>query len=349
MVAGGIPEAAPDTSPPAGFFAGLAAAFRRHRPQGSLRWNFSGAFTELDRRFGRSAPAVDGPVEPAHTGTTDAAPDAAPDAAEGRRRVVHDAVERRVLERLKPWVVTQAHVVASEVVADALVGPVRRFDEGLSWTVEAFRFLAARVETMESAAELRRSPVEGAAWLAPVTPLATRTQPLVEWLVANRGDGPVVHAESGDGALVTALVKAGIPAIGVEPRGSVAWAAAERQVDVRIGPVDAVLGELGDTPLGGVVLSGVVDRLPVEELVALLALVAGRVAPGAPVVVVGTSPDDARSLWGPVAWDLLPGRPLHPETWEHLLDRGGFGDVSRLDDAAGADSAFYMVKGLRKA
>ncbi|MHB8219945.1 MAG: hypothetical protein ACYDHU_06435 [Acidimicrobiales bacterium] len=342
MVAGGMPDAARDAPPPAGFFPGLAAAFRRHRPQGSLRWNFSGAFTELEKRFARSPAAAE---HPAATGTADAG---TADAGTGRR-VVHNAVERHVLERLKPWVVTQAHAVASRVVADALVDPVRRFDEGLASTVEAFRFLAARVEAVESDTELRRSPVEGTAWLAPVTQLTTRTEPIVAWLLAHRQDGPVVHAECGDGGLVAALLTAGIPAIGIEPRGSVAWTAAERQVDVRIGPVHAVMEELADTRMGGAVLSGVVDRLPVEELVGLLALVTGRVGPGAPVVVVGTSPEAARNLWGPVAWDLLPGRPLHPETWELLLDRGGYEDVGRLDDGAGADSAVFMVKGRRKA
>lgn len=363
VVAGGMPDPAHEAPPPT-FFAELTAAFRRHRPQGSLRWNFAGAFTDLEKMLGRPV-AVDPTGEPTDASTdastdapTDASTDASNDPAGGPapastdgspgRRVVHDVVERHFLERLKPWVVTQAHAVASRVVTDALVGPVRRIDQGLASTVEAFRFLAARVEAVEADAERRRHPVEGIAWHVPATPFGDRTQLAVSWLLAHRKDGPVVHAECGDGELLAALVAAGAPALGIEPRGSVAWRAAEHQVVVRVGPVADVLGELGEASAGAVVLSGVVDRLAVGDLVALLDLVHQRLAPGAPVMVAGTTPDAARALWDPVAWDLLPGRPLHPETWEVLLDRAGFTDVSRLDDGGGDGSALFMVIGARR-
>ncbi len=364
VAAGGTPDPVHDAPPPT-FFSGLAAAFRRRRPQGSLRWNFSGAFTDLDKGFGRSAPgtpAGEPTGTPAHeptqrptqkpTGPTGGPTDGpvdAPAAGTPGRRVVHDAVERHVLERLKPWVVTQAHAVASGVVADALVGPVRRFEQGLASSVEAFRFLAARVEAVEADADRRRHPVEGMDWLVPATPFGEHIRLAVDWLLAHRSDGPVVHAECADGELVAALVAAGVPAFGIEPRGSVAWRAAERQVDVRVGTAADVLGEMDEASAGAVVLSGVVDRLAVGDLVELLGLVRRRLIPGAPVLVAGTTPDAARALWGPVAGDLLPGRPLHPETWEILLERAGFTDVSRLTDGRGAGSALYMVTGGRSA
>jgi hypothetical protein len=86
----------------------------------------------------------------------------------------------------------------------------------------------------------------------------------------------------------------------------------------------------------------VVDRLPVEELVALVETAVERLAAGAPLVVVGTRPETADG-WDPVARDLLPGRPLHPETWEVLLARAGFVEVGRLEPLPGGSATLAYV------
>ena len=99
----------------------------------------------------------------------------------------------------------------------------------------------------------------------------------------------MVHGECGDGELALALMAAGLPC-GAEPRRAVAWRAAERGVDVHLGPVPrSCWPSVPAGTLGGVVLSGVVDRLTVEDLVALLALATDRLGEGAPLVVVGTA------------------------------------------------------------
>jgi hypothetical protein len=54
-----------------------------------------------------------------------------------------------------------------------------------------------------------------------------------------------------------------------------------------------------------------------------------------------------REAWGtgPTAAeaDLVPGRPLHPDTWRTVLPEQGFTDVSVLDAGAGA----YVVTATR--
>jgi hypothetical protein len=365
-----MPRSAQGTPPPAELWSEVAAAFRRHRPQGSHRWNFAGAFADLERRFGQvrpvaedpgpqGGPAINASEEPPAAGT-----DEPPAAGSLEPRPVHSVFRRQVLERLAPWVDARARSVATEVVTEALAEPVRRLDgdvrrldggvlgleSGMASAVEAFRFLAARLETLESAADRRRSPVDAIEWLVPPADDAL-TGPLCEWLAANHGHGVVVHAECGRGALVEALGAVGVTTVGIEPRGLVAYEASVRGAEVRVGPADAAIAEMDPGSAGGMVLSGVVDRVSVDELVRLLALATSRIQPGAPLVVVGTDPAAARDVWGPVAWDLLPGRPLHPETWEELLARGGYEDVGRLEDARGAGSAVpqFVVKGRRPA
>ncbi|HUA96065.1 MAG TPA: hypothetical protein VMB82_11135, partial [Acidimicrobiales bacterium] len=188
--------------------------------------------------------------------------------------------------------------------------------------------LGARVEQLEDAVARRSTPVDAVGALAP-TPTGSWVHPVADWLVDLGPDGPVLHGECGGGELVVALAAAGIDARGVEPRGDTAWQAADQGVPVVVGELPDLLAVQAPGSLGGLVLSGVVDRVPIEELVALVEVSAARLAEGAPVVVVGTSPEAAAG-WDPAARDLLPGRPLHPETWELLLARAGFVDVGRL-------------------
>jgi hypothetical protein len=210
--------------------------------------------------------------------------------------------------------------------------------------IEALRFLGARVEWLEDAVARRSTPVDAVGALAP-TPPVSWVRPVTDWLVALGPDSPVLHGECGDGELVVALAAAGIDASGVEPRGDTAWQAADQGAPVVVGELPDLLGAQPPGSLGGLVLSGVVDRLAIDELVALVEVSATRLADGAPVVVVGTSPEVV-SGWDAVARDLLPGRPLHPETWGLLLARAGFVDVGRLE--GGSDGGpVYVVTARR--
>jgi hypothetical protein len=94
--------------------------------------------------------------------------------------------------------------------------------------------------------------------------------------------------------------------------------------------------------LGGVVLSGVVDRLPVHALLPLLGQCRRTLADGAPVVVVSEPVGAVGSRQAP-AVDLVSGRPLHEATWALLLDRTGFVEVAPLPGDAGRDGRFAVT------
>lgn len=335
-------EPAPGATPPPppGFFFELAEAFRRHRPQGSARWNFSDAFTRLEEQVGSP---------PAGTGTgpvgTEAATVAGDRDARARHNPARRLLDRSVADRLAWWVDERAAAAARRATKEALGERPDAVTAGFDATLEAFRFLAARVERLEEAAADRRDPIDGMAWLVPGPELGPWTAPVVEWVARAYVAGEVVHGECGDGGLAVALAAAGLPVRGAEPRGSVAWEAAERGVDVHLGPVEELLGSAAPGSLGGLVLSGVVDRLPVDELVALVSSAADRLAGGAPLVVVSATPSTVAVGWDAVARDLVPGRPLHAETWALLLARAGYEEVGPLEGPAGQPT--YALKGRR--
>jgi hypothetical protein len=82
-----------------------------------------------------------------------------------------------------------------------------------------------------------------------------------------------------------------------------------------------------DDALAGMVLAGVVDRAPLGVQVALIERAARVLRSGGRIAIVASSP----AAWGasnPVEADLAPGRPLHADTWAHLLTERGFGDVA---------------------
>lgn len=185
----------------------------------------------------------------------------------------------------------------------------------------AVRLLAERVDLLEQA-----SPVVTESQAAPwAEDLSAWTALVVE---KTQGvPGRVVHAEAGDGALLTALSAAGVDAYGVDPF--------ERpelvNLEVRDDEVLVHLRALPEGVLGGVVLSGCVDRLPVGAQVQLADLAVAKVAPGGVVVVISRDPrswegDDPNRLV-----DLAPGRPLRSETWSHLLDERGMEDVGVVE------------------
>jgi hypothetical protein len=188
---------------------------------------------------------------------------------------------------------------------------------------------------LEEQAEQRERPIDGAAWLAPASDLGGWTALVCEHIAAATPAGTVLHADCGDGSLLTALRNSGLEAIGIEPRGMVALHPLEQGHQVTIAEVTDVLPSCPTRSLGGLVLSGVVDRVPVHVLVLLLAHAERALMAGAPVVVIATDPDAARSTWSDTTSDLVDARPLHASTWESLLRQAGFVSVGYVHDPNG--------------
>ena len=90
------------------------------------------------------------------------------------------------------------------------------------------------------------------------------------------------------------------------------------------------LRALPEASLGGLVLSGCVDDRALGEMLEIADRAAAVLAPGGRVVVVSDGPAAWARQTDPVVADLAPGRPLHPETWCHLLGERGFRDL-RVD------------------
>lgn len=334
------PAPAEDPPPsPAGFAEELRRAFGRRRPQGSIRWNFSGAFDRLEREYGSGAHPMPG-REVAEKVTELPGGDDPPE-----RSVFRRLADRVVVDRLRSWVDVRASAAAARVADQALARQDVWVAEGLGTAVEAFRFLSARVEVLETTADRCREPVGGSFWLVDPPDLAPWEAPLAEWLGESHRGGAVLHAECGDGALSAALAASGLPVRCAEPRGTYAWKAAARGLPVRLGPALDALVEEPPGSLGGIVLSGVVDRSPLDDLIGLVAVARDRLEPGGSVVVIGTRPETAAASWGERAHDLLPGRPLHATTWELVLDQSGFGEVHVL--AGPPEAPTYAVAGVR--
>jgi hypothetical protein len=237
----------------------------------------------------------------------------------------------QVLERAEQS--TFVDVLAPTASAQPLVGHVKRvIRKAIIWEVRyvaqqvsgfaaavtrAVRLLGTRVDDLERLSPApARLRVEAASAAAPLD--AGFWSPVVLELLAGVS-GRVLHAEAGDGGLVAALVDAGFDAYGVDPVERPAPA----RLEVRTDDVAGHLRALPDDALGGLVLSGCVERLPVGALAELAALAAARVAPGGKVVVVSADPRGWERHRPPVEVDLAGARPLHDETWCHLLRARG--------------------------
>lgn len=274
---------------------------RRKRESGDLPPHLE---RELDIVFARYAPvrALDGDFDQVLVRAEQSTfIDVLAPTASSRPVVPH---VKRVVRKVVVWII--------RYVAQQASG----FNEAIT---RAVRLLGKRVDALEEATGTRsvaRFEGEGEAVTTPLPDSAHWTPVLVDAL---RGaSGRVLHAESGDAGLVRALVAAGVDAYGVDP-----VAARDADLDVRLDGVVEHLGKVPEDTLAGIVLSGCVDRFPKAALLRLADQAVARLASGGVLVVVGTDPVTWERERSPVEVDLGAGRPLHAETWAHLLRERG--------------------------
>jgi hypothetical protein len=286
------------------FMAEIEAEVRARREAGDLPADME---RELDLAFARFAPvgAMGDDFESVAARAEEAAfLVLAPPPMTGGRGV---PFVKRVLRKLMLFYV---HHVAEQVTAQALV------------LTRGLRLLGKRVDQLE-----RVVPGEGpgAGIVAPSLPDLKAWEPLLlGGLVGCRGR--VLHAGCGDGGLVEALRRGGVDAYGVDPSPD---AVVGDGAGLELRPVNALdhLRAVGAGALAGLVLTGCVDRSVPAVQRELAELGASRLVAGGRLALVGTSPAAWERTAGPVAADLAPGRPLHPETWVALLEAAGFSDV----------------------
>lgn len=263
---------------------------------------------DLDAIFARFAPAV--------TGGDDLA--SALDAAERasfvdvdvptESRIAAVGPVKRVLRKLVGWYL---RYLAQQMSAFA------------TSSVAALRHLARRVEDLESATPGASARVlEQARSVAP-PPMVSGFEASVVEVLRGR-TGRVLVAECGDGTLLRLLVEAGADAYGVDPQASPTHELGRSGLEVRVDEALVHLRAVGEEALAGLVLTGCVDRLGLGAQIELAERASATLADAGRIVVLGTAPEAWTRSVDAVTADLTPGRPLHGETWAHLLDAHGF-------------------------
>ena len=192
-------------------------------------------------------------------------------------------------------------------------------------TLRALRILGGRVDALErrspatdARVQLARAPAE----LDDVSAWATVCTAELKTASAR-----VVHAECGNGALLDALVGAGIDAYGVDPRLDAARVSDAHRLEARTEEALEHLQSIPAGELGGIVLSGCVDTLVLGDKIELVDQATRCLAEGGALIVIGRDPKATTNEADEIALDLAPGRPLHAATWAHLVTRAGCADV----------------------
>lgn len=310
----------------------LLDAFDRLRPQGTLGWNFDDAVRRL----------VEPGEAPGRPGGWSGLPGGLWQrgrSSKASERVLGDVV-KSVAQDLSEY--TDRAVEEGHQVSEYALAELRQS------ALDAIRFLAARVERLENSvdpvgmrvAQLDLPNFDGSEW----------ADAAAGWTEA-RADLPVVLGELGDDALLAALIASGVQVEGVDPRGDVVWAA-EAKFQVGMGRIDIVFAEvvdylrsLSDASRGCVVLAGCVDRFDLVQKMEL-ADEARRVLAGGGILALLTTDQVAwDASLGPVVRDLLPGRPLHPETWLAVLAHRGLSDPRWLHPSQGSVHAVVAEVG----
>lgn len=198
-----------------------------------------------------------------------------------------------------------------------------------AWSVSRmFHVLVDHVEDLEAAVETQRTPALPASAVPATDPNAEWWAP--EAVRALDGvKGRVLQADCGNGSLVEALVAVGVDSYGVDADETAIEPAVERGLDVRGEPMLAHLEVVAGEALAGLVLTGSVQWLHPNERERLVQLAASRLAVDGVLVLHSSTPEAWVAGTAHLLTDLAPGRPLHADTWSHLLAEHGFRTTSR--------------------
>ena len=148
--------------------------------------------------------------------------------------------------------------------------------------------------------------------------------------------GRVLIGDLPDVRLLGTLRSQGLDVYGV----AAADTPVQDMVDIRQQDLFDHLGDLQDRSLAGFVLCGIPDRGSMNEQLRALRLLLLRSKPGAAIAVIVINPETWATKLGPVATDLLHGRPMHAQTWSYLLAREDASEVTIIESS---DSSCYLV------
>ena len=153
--------------------------------------------------------------------------------------------------------------------------------------------------------------------------------------------GRILMTDSVDLDLLRSLQNPGHSAYGVGPT----VIPVNDDLELRYESAMDHLNVLPDESLAGLILTGMTDRLSLNEQLRTLRKALDKCAPGARIAISITLPKYWEEVLGPVGSDLLDGRPLHPETWVHLLNRE---HAQNISFAIASDQSSAVVMAILK-
>ena len=137
----------------------------------------------------------------------------------------------------------------------------------------------------------------------------------------------VLDIGCGRGELLRLLSERGVRAKGVELNAEMVRRCRERGLDVVEGDGLAYLESLPDESLGGLFAGQVVEHLPPDRLLHLIALARRTLRPGARVVLETVNVACWAAFFSGYLRDLTHVRPVHPDTLAYLVTASGFENV----------------------
>ncbi|MCY3967860.1 MAG: hypothetical protein OXF21_04760 [bacterium] len=194
-----------------------------------------------------------------------------------------------------------------------------QFNVFASLLVQHLRNLEARLSRLEQAAGVvDEQPVPAGLGVLPDPPeLAI---PVVTKVASAVNAGPCLVLSGGEGALVQAIGNRGLRAYGVEQHPDRVLAGLRQQIDIRSENVLAHLVGSKDAEFGAIVLTGVVETLPLKDLIGIVNQASLKLKNSGQIIVAVANPA-ARSQ---VELELGAGLGISPATWCHLLQHAGF-------------------------
>ncbi|WP_420436728.1 hypothetical protein [Candidatus Poriferisocius sp.] len=167
----------------------------------------------------------------------------------------------------------------------------------------------------------------------PPEPSAT----VVSHVAGFASSGPCLVISGGEGDIVEAIGNRGVLSHGVEQEPDRVLAGLKRQLDIRTGDVLAHLLDAEDESFGTIVLTGVVETLPLANLLEMVDQASRKLDKTGRIIVAVADPASR----GRVDAELGSGLGISPITWRHLLQ--GIGFDARLEPCPDSRIAEIVV------
>jgi O-antigen chain-terminating methyltransferase len=158
-----------------------------------------------------------------------------------------------------------------------------------------------------------------------------------------QGHGPVLDIGCGRGEFVELLAAEGLPVTGIDSNADMADYCRELGLPVLHAEGLHYLHELEDHSLDGIFLGRVVEHLPPERIVGLLAECWAKLSKGG-VLVVETANPLCRTAWEAFSRDPTHVRPVHPELLRFLFQEQQFTICETIYTAPVEEEAEPVVK-----